>query len=777
MNPLFLTSEGILTLLVIAGLLLAIFYVLLYGREGRQVVRMSGGKQWLLRLLRIAAAAIVLLALARPAISKVKTEERTPIVPILIDESKSMEFPDSRDNPIVQKAMHGKRRYDTAQTIAHQLQEKLSLTHRVKVFTFSDTTELLKEIPLRTGDEAPASSRSELFKNAADPTGDYTHIGDAVVDTFRDLSEDKVSGIVLLTDGRQTGGVGIQTAQAQSKQFKVPVHTIVFGTEFPLRDLRIDEVVVEPEASLGDVLTFHVRITNQVSNQLRAKLTLFEEGDEVASRELNLKRGQASVAISTIPETEGTREFRLSLPQFPDEVNTENNEAVVHVKIVKRTLSVLLISGEPSREYFFMVPALLRDPVLKVSTFLQSADVDYTQQGNATIKRLPKTLKDWTKYDVCILYDADPNKITTQQMAGIENMVRKGGGLLVIAGRNHGLAKMVQVHAVKVRELLPVEIDKNQLPNYYQTFDKPFKAERTRQGKVHPIMMAANDRQMNEALWETFPEFHWSHPVQSIKSKAIVLLKKSTAGNDSGNCLMALQRFGEGAVFFSAVNSLWRWRYPYESYDYDRFWSRSIRYLGETRLKGTQQQVALSSDRKTYAPGEDVELRLQVLDPALMAQLTGQPIFASVTSPKKDVHMVQLRPDPSGDLFYEGIYRARWLGSMVARVRQAAPDADTEARPLFDVKHPFQVKMQSLENKDTSADLEAMRNLAEETGGLYFDYRNMGTVDSLIEAIPSDPQILIEQILLEIWDGWALLAVFLCFVSAEWCLRKWWGLL
>ena len=777
MRLLLQTSEGTLALLAVSGLLLAIFYVVLYGREGRQVVRMSAGRRWLLRLLRIAAASVVLLALAKPAIPRVRTEERPPIVPILVDESKSMEFPDSRDNPIVQEAMHGKRRYDTAQTIAHRLQEKLSLTHRVKVFTFSDTTELLKEVPLRAGEDSPTVSRRDLFEDAADPTGDYTHIGDAVTDTFRDLSEDKVSGLVLLTDGRQTGGAELRTAQAQSKQFKVPLHTVVFGTEFPLCDLRIDEVVVELEASLGDVLTFHVRITNQVRNQLQTDLTLYEEGEQVASRALNLARGKSSVAISTIPKTEGTREFRLSLPVFPDEVNTENNEAVVHVKIVKRTLSVLLISGEPSREYFYLVPALLRDPVLKVSTFLQSADVDYTQQGNSTIKRLPKTLKDWTKYDVCILYDADPNKITTQQMAGIENMVRKGGGLLVIAGRNHGLAKMVQVHAVKVRELLPVEIDKNQLPNYYQNFEKPFDAVRTRQGRVHPIMMAASDRQMNEELWETFPELYWSHPVQSIKSKAIVLLKRSEDDQGPGNCLMALQRFGEGAVLFSAVNSLWRWRYPYESYDYDRFWSRSIRYLGETRLKGTQQHVALSSDRKTYAPGEEVQLRLQILDPALMAQLSGQPIFASVTSPRKDVHMVSFRQDAGGGLFYMGNYRARWLGSMVARVRQPAPDADTEAKPLFDVKHPFLVRMQSLESKDTSADLEAMRSLAEESGGLYFDYRNMGTVDSLIKAIPTDPQILVERILFEIWDGWALLTVFLVLVSAEWCLRKWWGLL
>lgn len=774
MTRLFLTSEGLLTLLVVIGIALAVFYALVYGREAHNAGRLSSGKQWLLRVLRIGVAALVLFALARPAVTQVKTQQRTPVVPILVDESMSMSFPDARDNPLVRTSMLGKRRYDTAKTVTRSLQTELAKSHRVKLYSFSDTTRILKETD--PGVESSAGGeRDDLFKDAGEPSGDYTHIGDAMQDAFRELSEDKVSGVILLSDGRQTGGIDLSRLTQQAKDAEVPVHTVVFGTEFPLRDLRIDEVVVEPEASLGDVLTFYLKITNQISNQLTARLTLFEEGEEVISRELSLKRGENSVAISTVPETEGTREFRLSLPQFPDEVDTENNEAVVHVKIIKKTLRVLLISGEPSREYFYMVPALLRDPVLKASTYLQSADIDYTQQGNVSIKRLPQTLKEWSHYDVAILYDADPNGISTQQMAGIENMVRKGGGLLVIAGRNHGLAKMVQVHAVKVRELLPVEIDKNQLPNYFETFEKPIRVQRTRHGKVHPVLLASNNSEMNESLWETFPEIYWHHPVQGVKSKAIVLLETAEVGR--GECLMALQRFGEGAVFFSAINSLWRWRYPYESYDYDRFWSRMIRYLGETRLKGSQQQVALSTDRKTYAPGEDVKVRLQVLDPALMAQLSGQQIFASVTSPKKDIHMVQMRPDPSGDLLYEGTYRSRWLGSMVARVRQAAPDADSEAKPLFDVKHAFSVKMQSLENKDTSANLEAMRELAEATGGKYYDYRNMNEVNSLPNAIPDDPQILTESLLIEVWDGWTLLCLFLVLVSSEWCLRKWWGLL
>ena len=38
------------------------------------------------------------------------------------------------------------------------------------------------------------------------PIGDYSNIGDAVKDSLRELAADKISGIVLMSDGRETGG-------------------------------------------------------------------------------------------------------------------------------------------------------------------------------------------------------------------------------------------------------------------------------------------------------------------------------------------------------------------------------------------------------------------------------------------------------------------------------------------------------------------------------------------------------------------------------------------
>jgi hypothetical protein len=778
MNLTMLTSHGTAFFLAALGAVLALFYAYVYRQEARHAYGLGRFPKQLLRLLRVVVALLVLVALARPALMLEKHEERLPVVGMLVDESTSMDFPDARDNPLVQASPAGeRRRYDTAQSVVQKLQEKLTRTHRVQVFTFSDTMKLLRELAPRAKESDPIVGRRELFQAVPNPTGEYTNIGDALQDALRELSGNLVSGLVLLSDGRQTGGRGLDEAAVQAADAKVPVHSVVLGTEFPLRDLRIDDVAAAPEVSLGDVLSFRAKITNQVQPSLATRLTLFEQGQKVNEKPLVLPRGESQASIATIANTEGTREFRLALPVYDDEVDTSNNEFVVHVKVVKRTLRVLLIAGSAGREYFYLVPALLRDPVVDLSCFLQSSDIDYVQQGKVSIERLPRGIEEWKKYDVVLLCDVDPNKISSQQVAEMENMVRTGGGLMVVAGRNHGLAKLIQVHAVKVRELLPIEIDKNLLPDYLQVFDRAIQAERTPKGRGHPIMRLERDDAGNEAVWATFPPYYWCHPVTRVKPRSITLLEQAGANAAERTCLMAIHRYYEGAVFYCGLDSLWQWRFPYESYDYDRFWVNVIRYLGETRLRGTQQQVVLASDRASYAPGEEVQVRLRVLDPALMAQLEGQTLYASVTSPQKDVQMVPLKPDPGGEMLYLGTHRARRIGSMVVRARQAAPGASSEEKPLFEVEHPFQVRMQSLEARETSADLEAMRKLSRETGGEYFDYHNMASVEDLARSIPADPQVLTEQVVVEVWDGSVLLALFLVLICAEWSLRKWWGLL
>src|SRR5262249_57384890 len=129
-------------------------------------------------------------------------------------------------------------------------------------------------------------------------------------------------------------------------------------------------------------------------------------------------------------------------------------------------------------------------------------------------------------------------------------------------------------------------------------------------------------------------------------------------------CIAAVMRYGNGKVFYCGINSMWRWRFPSESYDFDNFWLRALRYLGTKEEGGKQNnQVALSTDRNSYAPGEDVQITMKLLDQSLKPQLAGQKLYAKVTSAgeKEAPEMVSL-VGASDASSYQGVYRPRQVG-------------------------------------------------------------------------------------------------------------------
>lgn len=769
-----MSGDNLVYILALLSIGAIVFIYYIYKVDANNALVIKGWKKVALWSFRVIIALMIFFALAKPSVSMTEEKVYDPIMAFVVDQSASMSFPDAPENSVVKNLPKADRtRFNAAKTVVNQLYPELHKTHDIKVYGFSDTINLINAANKSKGKDDEV--KGEVFAEKVKSDGEYSNVGDGLQDTLRELSANQISGIVFLSDGRETGGEPIKKVIERAAKAGVQIHTVTFGTEFPLRDLAIDEVLAPAEASLGDALTFTVKITNQISSNLQTSLSVFEEGELIAEKKLDLKRGMTEVLVTVVPEVEGTRKFELKLPVQPDEVNVKNNENITHIVVIKRTLRVLMIAGNPSLEYYYLVPALLRDPIVDVSCFLQSADVDYTHQGNRGIKEIPKTQKDWEEYDVVVLMDVDPAGITPPQVNGLEALVNKGGGLLVISGLTNGVAKFIQIHGAKIRSMLPVDIDPNYFANFDEVYSTPFKMTRTNLGKGHPILMASSNEGINKEVWSTFPEFFWSQPVKGTKPGAIPLLEREGGGKEA--TVMAIHRYGEGAVFFTGIGDFWRWRYPYENFDYDRFWVRAIRYLGETKLLGSQKQAVLSTDRKVYNPGEKVQLSLRLLDPALLMQLQGQQLYVKVETPEKEQTMVPLKADSTGEPVFRGEYLAKGAGSMLAECRQAAPGGDSQAKPLFEVKTSFKVERISLEDKDTSADIETMKLLAEKTGGKAFDYNSMTTVGSLATIIPSAPQVITRDISTEIWDSLPFLLIFIVFICVEWSLRKWWGLL
>ena len=113
------------------------------------------------------------------------------------------------------------------------------------------------------------------------------------------------------------------------------------------------------------------------------------------------------VSFPFTPETTGQFDFRAVALDAGPELTEDDNSAVKSIKVVRQRIRVLLIAGAPSPEVQFLRNALLRDPAIEFSSWVQDAGENYEQIGYRPLRRLPAIAQELIHYDVVIL--CDPN--------------------------------------------------------------------------------------------------------------------------------------------------------------------------------------------------------------------------------------------------------------------------------------------------------------------------------------------------------------------------------
>jgi hypothetical protein len=178
-----------------------------------------------------------------------------------------------------------------------------------------------------------------------------------------------------------------------------------------------------------------------------------------------------------------------------------------------------------------------------------------------------------------------------------------------------------------------------------------------------------------------------------------------------------------------------------------------------------------------YSPGGDVRISLTVLDPALLAQLRNETLLAAVTDPTKGAYQVPLTlANPAGQTFL-GHYRPKQVGEYTVRADHALAGTSSALKKVFDETARFEVRLQSLEDLDTTADLEGMARLASATGGRAYDHTTIKDLGELPGTLSPDPQRIPHRAEEDVWDSPLFLFVFLGTITTEWVLRKKWSLL
>lgn len=523
-------------------------------------------------LIRLAAAAVLVLALANPSAISEDREPLKDVAVILVDETPSQGLADRATQTEA-----------AVETLMGEL-ERFSATLETRVVRLSHSTV----------EQASTGSR----------------IMGPLRDALADVPPRRVAGAVIVSDGQihdldqLTASSGDDTSGAP---FPAPVHALITGE--PGESDRRLTVLESPSFGLvGESAELVVRVEDPASEGQSVRVTIKVDGDFI--RPVRAQVGE-DTELSVPLTHRGATVIELAVPEGPQELTLQNNEAVVTVNGVRDRLRVLLVSGEPHPGERTWRNLLKSDPSVDLVhfTILRPPEKqDGTPIHELSLIAFPTRELFEVKlheFDL-VVFDRFRRRgvLPSLYLANIVDYVQKGGAFLEASGPS--FAGPYSLFRTPLGRILPGE------PTGALTM-RGFTPDVTDVGKRHPVTSQLPGGPESSA--NGLPQWgRWFRQIEIVEPAGNTLMR----GLD-GQPLLVLDRAEEGRVAQVLSDQIWLWARGFEGGGPQRELLRRLAHwlmkepdLEENDLRAELQDGLLTIERRSL---EDRAFIATVVDP------------------------------------------------------------------------------------------------------------------------------------------------------------------
>src|SRR5437764_1728401 len=402
--------------------------------------------------VRVAALALILLALANPSFTREEREPLTSVAAVVVDKSPSQGF--------------GERTRESEQA-------REALVNSLKQ---------IKGLEVRVVDAGQADGET-----------DGTKLFGALSSALSDVPTDRVAGAFLITDGR----VHDIPANAAALGFAAPVHALITGRKDE-RDRRIAIAAAPRFGIVGQVQTITYRLDDQGVSGQSARVVVRRDGDVISERAV--QSGQ-TVNVDIDIKHAGPNIIEIEASPLENELTLVNNRAVVAIDGVRDRLRVLLVSGEPhsgERTWRNLLKSDASVDLVHFTILRPPEKQDGTPINELSLIAFPTRELFQQKINEfqLIIFDryARQGVLPIAYFDNIARYVRSGGAVLVSAGPDY--ASTTSIWRTPLDSVLPAEP--------VGVTEKPYYAHLSDAGKRHPVTRGLEGSGSEPPHWSRF---------------------------------------------------------------------------------------------------------------------------------------------------------------------------------------------------------------------------------------------------------------------------------
>lgn len=457
---------------------------------------------WLLRTLTMA---LLLLALANPAVEREDREPLSSVVALVVDKSQSQRLSDRQ----------------------------------------STTDEAVEELTRRIGALDGFDLRVLEARNSG--SGDGTEAFQTLANGLADVPPDRVGGAIIVTDGQIHDIPG----NAGALGFDAPVHGLITGTV----DERDRRIVLDKAPRFGLVDSEQI-VSLTVVDQGRGtgpgdqvRLTVKRDGDVVTER---TARTGEKIDIPVEIAHGGNNIFEFDAEPLTDELTTLNNRAVVTIDGIRENLRVLLVSGSPhagERTWRNLLKSDASVDLVHFTILRPPEKQDGTPINQLSLIAFPTRELFSVKIDEfdLIIFDRYVRRgvLPMLYFDNIARYVRDGGAMLLAGGPDY--AEGGSLYRTPLAPILPARPTGTIL-------EQPYHASLADLGKRHPVTRGLPGSEQDPPAWS-----RWFRVVDTEIDAGQTLMS-----GPSDTPLLVLNREGEGRVAMLLSDHVWLWARGYE---------------------------------------------------------------------------------------------------------------------------------------------------------------------------------------------------------------------
>lgn len=560
-----------------------------------------------------------------------------------------------------------------------------------------------------------------------DFTDQLTDISTLLQTVDRRYYKRNVGAVVLLSDGVYNRGF---EPSLLVEKYPFPIHTVVLGDTLSYPDLFVKDVHYNKKVSLGATFPVRVVVGARDCSGEKATLTLSEDGQVIASKELEINSNRYSKELDFMLEADhkGVKQIDIEIRGLKDESQRLNNLKRIFVEVQDQKYKILCLADAPHPD-LGAIKSVLND----------DCEMDFVF-GQEEIPEL-------SKYQLLLLHQVPSQRTDVAALQAQLEKNKKIPMLIVVGNATDATAlNKLQKAMVLQRGVTNAMLDvKGFVNTSFGMFSLTDKL-REQVGKYPPL--ALPHLEMNLLL---------SHDD---------LLMQEVLGVKSGQPLMTFVKSDRKMAFLFGTN-VWRWRlYNYyqdkNSAVFDELFSKTLNYLMLSRDDGSavfckeeyysNEPVVMTAENRNPSNELMTESDLSI---TIVNKKTGETYQYLFSKREHDYEL-------NAGILPEGIYTYR---------------AETAvAGQSVSITGSFAVVSMGIEAQQLTADIDRLRGLSAATNGKCY---TVDQLPKLLEDLRGDARITsvehhdvrFEDLIHSKWIFFVLVGL----AAIEWILRKMFG--